>query len=247
MPCSSLLCRSKSNHAKLTFFDMAHSNNAARIRLWIDIKRPEGMGQFIESQMLSYTDLKTPSFEAINPMMKVPALIRTDGTTVFESNVILGYLEDKFEDYGPRLTPLTPEGRQSMELLCRVHDLYLASANTTAAGFSHSQGGMYLSHRWHGAARGMDLPTRAAKLGEIWRQLSWLEGEAAAAAPAGPHLLGAQLTLADLTWFPTCAPARAISLINGFISLAQLSLIFHISFTMVHYVRHHFNHPEAVG
>merc|ERR1719230_1236425 len=50
----------------------------------------------------------------------------------------------------------------------------------------------------------MDLPTRAAKLGEIWRQLNWLEGEAAA-APGGPHLLGTQLTLADLTWFPTAA------------------------------------------
>ena len=50
----------------------------------------------------------------------------------------------------------------------------------------------------------MDLPTRAAKLGEIWRQLSWLEAEVSSLSSGGPHLQGAQLTLADLTWFPTC-------------------------------------------
>ena len=52
----------------------------------------------------------------------------------------------------------------------------------------------------------MDLATRAAKLGEIWRQMSWLEAEAgrAMASRGGAHLLGDQLTLADLTWFPTC-------------------------------------------
>lgn len=86
---------------------------------------------------------------------------------------------------------------------CR-HDLYIASANTTAPGFSHSQGAMYLSTGWHGPARGMDLQTRAAKLGEIWRQLNWLEAEVTKLSSGGPHLLGEQLTLADLTWFPTC-------------------------------------------
>ena len=91
-----------------------------------------------------------------------------------------------------------------MQLLCRVHDLYIASPNCTAPGFSHSQGAMYLSNGWHGPARGMDLPTRAAKLGEIWKQLSWLEAQVQKEARGGPHLLGAELTLADLTWFPTC-------------------------------------------
>jgi len=134
----------------------------------------------------------------------VPALIRVDGTTVFESNVILAYLEDKYAELGQSFKPPTAEGRQEMELLCRIHDLYIASPNTTAPGFSHSQGAMYLSKGWHGAARGMDLRTRAAKLGEMWRQLNWLEAEVSRFSSGGPHLLGAQLTLADFTWFPTC-------------------------------------------
>ena len=191
---------------KPTFFDMVHSNNAARIRLWMALKKPGGsMANAIDVKMVTYPELQAASFAAINPLQKVPCLLRADGTTVFESGVILNYLEDKYSDEGPALTPPTPEGRQEMELLCRVHDLYIASPNTTAAGFSHSQGAMYLSAGWHGAARGMDLQTRSLKLGEIWRQLSWLEAAVAAKASRGPHLLGEQRTLADLTWFPTCA------------------------------------------
>ena len=196
--------RAHSTLAKPIFYDMVHSNNAARVRLWMQLKRPGGMTDFIETRTLAYPDLQSAEFARINPLKKVPALIRTDGTTVFESNVILTYLEDKFGDAGASFRPPTPEGRQEMELLKRIHDLYIASPNTTAPGFSHTQGAMYLSMGHHGAARGMDLPTRAAKLGEIWRQLSWLETEVAARAHGGPHLLGAQLTLADLTWFPTC-------------------------------------------
>jgi len=184
---------------------MVHSNNAARIRLWMALKRPEGMEDVIETRMITYPDLQTPEFAAINPLKKVPALIRTDGVTVFESQVILNYLEDKFgTETCCRLLPPTPEGRQTMHLMCRIHDLYIASPNCTAPGFSHSQGAMYLSKGWHGEARAMDLPARAAKLLEIWKQLSWLEFEAARHKAAGPHLLGEQLSLADLTWFPTC-------------------------------------------
>jgi glutathione S-transferase len=182
------------------FFDMLHSNNAARIRLWMKLKRPEGMDEFVETSMITYPDLQKPEYAVINPLKKVPALIRHDGTTVFESNVILAYLDDKFGDIGVPMKPSSPEGRQEMELLMRIHDLSIASPNCTAPGFSHSQGAMYLSTGWHGPARGMDLPTRAAKIAEIWKQLNWLEENIVAT----PHLLGEQLTLADITWFPTC-------------------------------------------
>jgi len=115
--------------------------------------------------------------------------------------VILNYLEDKYADEGETFKPETPEMRQLMDLMIRVHDLYVASPNATAPGFSHSQGAMYLSVAWHGPARGMDAATRAAKVGELWKQLLWLESQA-----GSPYLVGGcdKLTLADLTWFPTC-------------------------------------------
>eukprot|EP00441_Pelagodinium_beii_P005005 CAMPEP_0197683078 /NCGR_PEP_ID=MMETSP1338-20131121/97409_1 /TAXON_ID=43686 ORGANISM="Pelagodinium beii, Strain RCC1491" /NCGR_SAMPLE_ID=MMETSP1338 /ASSEMBLY_ACC=CAM_ASM_000754 /LENGTH=81 /DNA_ID=CAMNT_0043264615 /DNA_START=51 /DNA_END=293 /DNA_ORIENTATION=+ len=72
---------------------MVHSNNAARIRLWRNLK--EGMQDEIDVKMVTYPDLKSPEFAAVNPLKKVPGFIRTDGVTVFESAVILNYLEDK--------------------------------------------------------------------------------------------------------------------------------------------------------
>ena len=176
------------------FFDMTHSNNAARIRLWLDLK--EGIREKVETRVVTYPDLQTPEFAAVNPLKKVPALIRDDGVTVFESAVILDFLEDKYGEGS--FTPATPEERQLMGLIVRCHDLYVSSPNCTAPGFSHCQGAMYLSTAWHGPARGMDLPSRAAKVAELWKQLSWLE-----ATMAGPCLAGPQLSLADLTWFPT--------------------------------------------
>lgn len=181
---------------KHIFFDMLHSNNAARIRLWLALK--EGMSNQIETRMVSYSDLKTESFLAVNPLGKVPALIRSDGGKVIESHVILEYLEDKYSDQLPQFKPATPEGRQLMNLMMRIHDIYISSPNCTAPGFSHSQGAMYLSYGWHGEARGMDLKTRAAKIAEIWQRLAWLDSHI-----VGPYLCGSEVTLADFTWFPT--------------------------------------------
>eukprot|EP00416_Gambierdiscus_australes_P019441 CAMPEP_0171060630 /NCGR_PEP_ID=MMETSP0766_2-20121228/3953_1 /TAXON_ID=439317 /ORGANISM="Gambierdiscus australes, Strain CAWD 149" /LENGTH=332 /DNA_ID=CAMNT_0011516231 /DNA_START=87 /DNA_END=1085 /DNA_ORIENTATION=- len=178
------------------FLDMKHSNNAARIRLWMMLK--EGVQDLVETHTITYADLQSVEFVQINPLKKVPALIRGDGKAVFESFVILDYLEDKYYLHKPSFRPSTAEARQLMQLMIRCHDLYIASPNCTAPGFSHSQGAMYLSYSWHGASRGMDLPTRAAKLAEIWKQLAWLNGEI-----IGPYLVGDEITLADLTWFPT--------------------------------------------
>lgn len=175
---------------------MIHSNNAARIRLWLMLK--EGVDGLVETRMLEYPDLKTESFLKVNPFGKVPALIRGDGTTVFESPVILEYLEDKYWSYSPSFKPTTPESRQLMNLMLRIHDLYIASPNCTAPGFSHSQGAMYLSYGWNGESRGMDLKTRAAKVAELWKQLKFMNENI-----VGPYLCGDKLTLADLTWFPT--------------------------------------------
>jgi hypothetical protein len=126
---------------KPVFYDMLHSNNAARVRLWMKLKRPTGMADAIDTCIVTYPELQSAEFAKVNPLKKVPALVRADGVTVFESNVILSFLEDKYAGAGAPMTPPTAEGRQSVELLCRIHDLYIASPNCTQPGFSHSQGG----------------------------------------------------------------------------------------------------------
>lgn len=192
------MCTSASR--KPIFFDMAHSNNAARIRIWLQHK---GLQDQIETRTVTYPDLSSESFVAVNPMKKVPAFIQADGSCIFESFVILEYLESKYSDTGPVFRPSNHEEAAHMNLLIRMHDLYIASPNCTQPGFSHTQGAMYLAPyetKHCAAARAMDRPTRAAKIAELWKQMKFLEDTSL----CSPHLCGEQLTLADFTWFPTC-------------------------------------------
>ena len=186
---------------KCKFFDMRHSNNAARIRLWLRLKGGQSK-QEIETVTLTHDDLETDEYLRINPLGKVPALVTEAGLHIFEASVIMQYLEDRFGCGGPpNLVPDGPDNRAIVNLLVRIHDLYIASPNCTQPNFSHTQGCMYLDPRptaFTPARRTMDIRTRAAKLAEIHKQLTWLEEEARL-----PYLAGDSLSHADLTWFPT--------------------------------------------
>jgi len=191
-----LQSEAKEPKKKPIFFDMVHSNNAARIRLWIAEK---GAAEWIETKMITYPDLQTEEFKAVNPLRKVPAFIEEDGCNLFESFVILEYLEDKYSMSGKLFKPNTPEGRAKMGLLVRIHDIYIASPNCTQPGFAHTQGCMYLGPKespycppW----RVMKRDRRAKKLAEMFQQLTWLEANI---DDNGPYMMGEQLTLADMT------------------------------------------------
>jgi len=98
--------------------------------------------------------------------------------------------------------PKSPEERAFVQLLVRMHDIYIASPNCTQPNFSHTQGAMYLAPcvtKHCSAERTMDTPTRAAKMAELFKQLTWLESQV-----KGPYLAGDEITHADCTWFPTC-------------------------------------------
>lgn len=189
----------KDGGKKPYFFDMVHSNNAARIRLWLGHK---GMSNTIDSKMIVYADLQTKEFAKVNPLKKVPGFVTSGGTTLFESFVIMQYIEDKYGHLGPKTVMDTPEDRAFVQLIVRCHDLYIASPNNTQPGFSHTQGCMYLApyETVHCPARRcMSNEIRAKKLAEIFKQLTWLEAQIKA-----PYMAGDRLTHADFTWFPTC-------------------------------------------
>jgi glutathione S-transferase len=183
------------------FFDMVHSNNAARIRLWIRLK---GLEDIFDMKMITYADLQSDEFKRVNPLKKVPSFITEGGDCIFESFVIMEYLEDKYGNMGERASfrLSTPEAKAYTNLLVRIHDIYIASPNNTQPGFSHTQGCMYLAPyetKFCAASRCMSRDTRAKKLAELWKQLNWLEQHV-----KGPNLCGDELTAADMTWFPTC-------------------------------------------
>lgn len=180
------------------FFDMVHSNNAARIRIWLKLK---GLEATVDAKYIVYAELQSPEYTTYNPHKKVPAFVTDTGECLFESFVIMQYLEDKYGNIGPSMMLDTPEERAFVNLLVRCHDIYIASPNCTQPNFAHTQGCMYLApyETPHcGKARSMDRPTRAAKLAEIWNQLTWLEEQIKA-----PYMAGERITHADMTWYPT--------------------------------------------
>lgn len=185
---------------KCIFYDMVHSNNAARIRLWLKLK---GMEHVVETKLLTPEEIESEAYANINPLKKVPSLITDKGLKLFEAAVILQYLEDRFGSFGPPCLVLetSPDDRALVNLIVRCHDLYIASPNCAQPHFSHTQGCMYLDPHptpFTPATRTMSAEIRAAKLCEIYQQLSWLEHTIKL-----PYMVGNIMTHADVTWFPT--------------------------------------------
>ena len=60
---------------------------------------------------------------------------------MFESFVIMQYLEDKYGSLPSAvdLVPRSAEARAFAQLLVRLHDVYISSPNCTQPGFSHTQ------------------------------------------------------------------------------------------------------------
>ena len=87
----------------LTFYTNPQSRG--RIARWM----LEEVGQPYETVVLGYADtMKSDEYRAINPMMKVPAIVH-DGRVVTEGAAICAYLADAFPEAG--LAPRTPEER----------------------------------------------------------------------------------------------------------------------------------------
>jgi glutathione S-transferase len=192
----------------LTFYDRITSNNAARIRLWIRLKKLSS--EFRIAHTSHADQLSSDDFASLNPNRRIPLLLLEDGLTALpESAVILQYLEERFASVPPSLLPPTPEERARMNLAIRYHDLYIASPNSTHGGGPpyglncHAQSCFYVppapddgeGDRHRGLSPGM----RAAKLADVWRQLDVLEGHCS----CDPYLSGPYLTLADVTLLPT--------------------------------------------
>ena len=75
--------------------------------------------------------MNSDEYRALNPQGKIPVLILPDGQALYESRVISAYLAEKFRDVGPSILPSTPEVRARAALINSVHDLYIASPNSS--------------------------------------------------------------------------------------------------------------------
>ena len=82
-----------------------------------------------------------------------------------------------------------------------MHDLYIASPNSSNSSVTANQGAMYKS------VDVIDGPTRAAKVAELWKQLGVLEG-----LLVGPYAAGEALSEADFALWPTLSCFCAVML-----------------------------------
>ncbi len=72
-------------------------------------------------------DLRTPAYAAINPRQKVPAIV-DDGFTLYESGVIVEYLEDRYAASGEPLWPREARARATARRVTAEIDAYVSPA-----------------------------------------------------------------------------------------------------------------------
>ena len=167
------------------------TNNCARVMSFVKLNELEDV--LTVKSPADYGGLKSPEYLKINPMAKMPAFITAEGTTLYESQVILEHLADK---YSSRLKepciPSTLEARTKMRLLIRVMDIYMSGANCTQDGFFSSQGVMYKT--------AMAMSERKERTIDFEKQLDVIEG---LLDDTGPFAAGAEISYADCSLHPT--------------------------------------------
>ncbi|MEK9670935.1 MAG: glutathione S-transferase family protein [Rhodospirillaceae bacterium] len=118
----------------------------------------------------------------INPLIKVPVLILPDGEKIFDSLVILDYLD---ELAGPKNALTPPDGPRRRAVL---------RAATIGVGISEKCVALSIDKNLHANAPSLQWRHRVRH--QIKLCLEWIEANA---SPEGPWYLGDDLTQADIT------------------------------------------------
>jgi maleylacetoacetate isomerase len=136
---------------------------------------------------------RKPEYRAVNPQMKVPALVLSSGDVVVQSMAIIAYLDEVYPD--PPLLPVEALERAKVRAIAQIVACDIHPLNNTAPL-------RYLKHQ---------LGHDQAQI-DAWYHHWVLEGFAAIEAliGPGPYGCGAQVTLADLCLVPQVYNARRL-------------------------------------
>ena len=136
---------------------------------------------------------RRPEFRAINPQMRVPALITDNGDTLIQSIAIIEYLDETHPE--PPLLPKDPVARAKVRGLAEIIACDIHPLNNTSPL-------RYLKHQLGQEQSAIDT----------WYHHWVLEGfEAVEALIApGPYAYGNAVTLADVCLVPQVANARRL-------------------------------------
>jgi maleylpyruvate isomerase len=161
----------------MKLFSLALSPYAARVRAAIHAK-----GLPVEI-MVPPADWRTsPEFRKLNPLVRIPVLVLDDGTALFESGVIVEYLEDAFPERP--LRPRDPKDLARVRVITQIGEQYVMPAIMPLFGL-------------------FDTPARddaaiAAQIGKLDAALQQLDG----LLRAGAYAVGGRLTTADVWLAP---------------------------------------------
>jgi maleylacetoacetate isomerase len=136
---------------------------------------------------------RRPEFRAVNPQMRVPALITDSGDTLTQSLAIIEYLDETHPE--PPLLPKDPVARAKVRALAQLIACDIHPLNNTGPL-------RYLKHQFGREQSAIDT----------WYHHWVLEGFEALEAliEPGPYACGSAVTLADICLVPQVANARRL-------------------------------------
>ncbi len=136
---------------------------------------------------------KRPEFRAVNPQMRVPALVTPTGEVLIQSLAIIEYLDETHPE--PPLLPKDPLGRAQARALAQIIACDIHPLNNTSPL-------RYLKNEMHQEQSAIDA----------WYHHWILAGFDAleALVRPGPYACGTQVTIADVFLVPQVANARRL-------------------------------------
>ncbi len=158
-----------------------------RVYLQVEMK---GLFDQVEVERWLLSEIKDPDFLALNPLGKMPVLKWGD-FTLYESTVIMEFLEDQFPD--KPLLPKDPKERARVRLVVRLLDLYY-----------HPHTGALMSQVL-GDERDQNFIDY--HVGHIRKLLNMLNGMAG----GGRYFVGDSLSLADIALYTSLYLGNSIA------------------------------------
>ena len=166
------------------------TNNPGRVMLFAALN-PQ-LDEVITMKPISeYGGFSGEAFRKLSPAGLCPIMVTAGGMSLCESDVILRYIADKYQDkLAVTCEGKTPEERALSNQICALHNMYFSGVNCTQPNFFSNQACIYKT--------AMGEEERQARLKDLHKQLDLFES-----LVVGPFATGETLTFADVTLYPT--------------------------------------------
>ncbi len=159
---------------------------------------------FIPVEVNLFEAAERDRYLQINPFAKIPTLVTNQGNVLFEANIIIEYLDQRF-DNAPRLIPFDPKLALEVRMLERMIDVYINTGRE--ALFADSQRPVEARGGKEVVKARRLLETAIALLDQRLKDRTWLAGE--------------EFSLADCAAAPTLAYLRMLYSYKHFTNLTD--------------------------